>query len=175
MIFYREFELEVNNSVYEPREDSFLLADNLKVERGEKVLEIGTGCGLAAIVCAEQGAEVTAVDINPEAVSCAKKNAEKYNLKIDFRKGDLFEPINEKFDLIIFNSPYLPGEDKDVALVNTGAVQRFLQEYRNYLNKNGRAWIVVSSISDFEAKGKIIAAKKVAFEEIRLVELSNEH
>ena len=201
-VFYRDLILDVDSNVYEPREDSFLLADNLHFKKGEKVLEIGTGAGLISILAAKFGAKVVAIDINPFAVECARKNAELNGAKgIDFRVGDLFEPLKasitsdvnstdgrkrkqkeaissiKKFDLIVFNPPYLPREEKytekpiDLSYNSSEVLQKFLTEYKKFLKKGGRTVIVNSSISGVEVEGKILAEKKLAFEKLFVIEL----
>ncbi|MDP7282223.1 MAG: methyltransferase [Candidatus Undinarchaeales archaeon] len=178
-IFYKDIELDILDQVYEPREDSILLADQLNVKKGMNVLDIGTGCGIQAIVSAKQGASVVATDINPNAIECAKQNAEKNNVEIEFRQGDLFEPITEKFDLIIFNAPYLkeesaPAEKQpiDDSYAGAGKINEFLEQYKNYLKPDGSALLVYSSLSGIEVTGEIIATKKVAFEEIFVIKLN---
>lgn len=176
-IFYKDLELLVHDQVYEPGEDSFLLADNLNVKKCEQVLDLGTGCGLQAIHAAKQGGSVVATDINPKAIECAKKNATDNYETIDFREGDLFSPVQgERFDVIIFNPPYLQKEEEpkdwiDYSYSSSEVMVRFLEEYKDYLGENGRAYIVNSSLSGVELAGKIIARKKVAFEELFVVEL----
>lgn len=113
-VFFADCVFSVSENVYEPTEDSFLFAENLAVRKGDTVLDMGTGCGILGIIAAKKAAKVVAVDINPYAVRCARENA-KLNHVIDktfFVQGDLFAPIRkgEKFDLILFNAPYLPSE-----------------------------------------------------------------
>src|SRR5688572_18246060 len=70
------------------------------------VLDLGTGSGIGAVFAARKGASVVAVDINPEAVRCARINAllNHVDERIDVRLGDLFEPVRgEEFDLVLFN------------------------------------------------------------------------
>jgi len=195
-VFYDDIELNILDQVYEPREDSWLLADELvKVlegsgTRGLSVLDIGTGSGLQAIIAAKQGAGVVATDINPIAVECARKNAERNGEKIDFRVGDLFEPLSEprihgapeplnKFDLIIFNAPYLPEESApknkeliDHSYAGAGKIKEFLEHYKNFLKPNGYALLVYSSLSGVEVGGEIVARKKLDFEEIFVAKTS---
>ncbi len=179
-IFYKDLILDIDENVYEPREDSFLLADNLQVNKGEKILEIGTGAGLIAILAAKRGGKVIAIDINGFAIGCARKNAERNGAKeIDFRTGNLFEPLKkgEKFDLIVFNPPYLPREEKytekpiDLSYNSSETLQKFLEQYKKFLKKGGRAVIVNSSISGVETNGRIIAEMKLAFEKISVIQL----
>lgn len=107
--------LDIPKTVYRPREDSYLMADamlelNLK---GKSVLDIGTGSGYLAIIAANRVREIIGVDLNPRAVSVARKNAIKNNREnIDFKKSDLFSCLAKKFDLILFNPPYLPDEEQ---------------------------------------------------------------
>ena len=106
-VFFADFVFHVWENVYEPAEDSFLFAENLIVKEGEKVLDMGTGCGILSIIAARKASEVVAVDINPYAVKCAMENAKLNGVaeKISFIQGDLFTPLKpaENFDLM-----YLP-------------------------------------------------------------------
>jgi len=90
--------------IYEPNDDSYLLKEFvLKHARG-KVLDMGTGSGIQAEAALEKTQDVLAADINNEAAEFCKKKG------INAVQSDLFENINHKFDLIIFNPPYLPEE-----------------------------------------------------------------
>lgn len=141
--------------IYEPREDSYLLNDYIKTLDlyGKKFLEIGVGSGLITKSAKEKGAEVTAVDINKEALN-------QLDNEIDKIESDLFENVNEKFDLIVFNPPYLPGANHEKNLEGsetwhggekgTEVSRRFLKECKDYLRHDGQAYIVASSLSDFE-------------------------
>ncbi|HLZ08833.1 MAG TPA: class I SAM-dependent methyltransferase, partial [Chloroflexota bacterium] len=86
------------------------------VPPGSALLDLGTGSGVGAVVASEWARLVVAVDINPEAVRCARTNAAHLGLsgRIDVREGDLFQPVEgEKFDVILFNPPYYRGEPRD--------------------------------------------------------------
>jgi len=167
--FYKEIELDVFEEIYEPREDSFLLADSLKNLQGKKVLEIGSGSGLQSIVAAKQGAIVTAVDINSLAVKCTKHNAEKNNVQINCFQSDLFSHIKEKFDIIIFNPPYLPGKSSDIT-VDGGkngmeVIDKFLEQAKDYLTDKGYVLLLISSLNNFDL-GETVALHHVFFEDI---------
>jgi len=194
-VFFGKYVFAVSEEVYEPAEDSFLLADNLLVNEGEKVLDIGTGCGILAVLAAEKASKVVAVDINPHAVVCVKKNAELNGVtaKVETRLGDLFDAIkaDEKFDLILFNAPYLPSEqDEGKSWIEkawvggkTGraVINRFVSKTSKYLTENGRILLTQSSLSNVEKtlerfpryklRAKIIGEKKLAFEKIILIEI----
>lgn len=159
----------VEDGVYEPAEDSYLLIKALEVKGNEKILDMGTGCGIIALHLAKKGCKVVAVDINEKAIENAKKNAKANGLKIDFRKSNLFEAINEKFDLIVFNPPYLPTKGEDLAWDGgrdgIEIIKKFLEDAKNYLERNGMIYIVLSSLCNIE-KLKKLFEKKYKFEEV---------
>ena len=160
--FYEDIWVIVDDGVYEPADDTFMLCDNLDITPGESFLEIGTGCGLVAIVAAMAGAQVIATDQSEVAVQNAKRNValHKCTNRIKIRQGDLFEPIrqDEKFSLLAFNPPYLPGTKQDPAFDpawsggNKGfeVTERFLEHCKQFLQANGRLLLIQSSLSDPE-------------------------
>lgn len=131
------------------------------MEQGEKVLDMGTGCGILGIIAARKASEVVAVDINPYAVKCAMENAKLNSVadKICFIQGDLFAPLwqGAKFDVILFNAPYLPSkhEEKNSWLARAWAggtggrelIDRFIHEAPKYLERNGRILLLQSTVS----------------------------
>ncbi len=193
-LFIRGHGFLVDEKVYEPAEDTFLLVENLKVEEKEVVLDMGTGCGILAVLAAKKAKKVVATDINPYAIKCAEKNAKKNCVedKIEFRLGDLFQPIgsDEIFDLILFNSPYLPSEPHEerswVGRAWAGGpsgrklIDRFIINAPKFLTGNGRILFVQSSLSDinkslerFEESGlkaRVIIEVGFPFEKIALIE-----
>lgn len=160
-VFFADYIFDVWENVYEPAEDSFLFAENLAVEENERVLDMGTGCGILGIVASEKAARVVAVDINPYAVRCAKENAKMncVNDKMFFVQGNLFTPLRteEKFDLILFNAPYLPSEaaEDDSWLGRAWAggasgrevINRFVCEAPKHLKRDGRIFLMQSTLS----------------------------
>ncbi|MDD5111936.1 MAG: methyltransferase, partial [Candidatus Altiarchaeota archaeon] len=112
-LHYKNLKLELSKDVYEPAEDSFLLADAIVVNAGERVLDMGTGTGILALLASANASRVLGIDINPSAVTLAQKNAKQNNItNAEFRFGDLFSGVDGKFDVIIFNPPYLPLEEE---------------------------------------------------------------
>lgn len=193
-VFFDKYSFLVYSDVYEPAEDTFLLARNLNVKENDKVLDVGTGCGILAVLAAEKAAQVVAVDINPYAVACAKENAEKSGVaeKIDIRLSCLFEKIThgEKFDLILFNAPYLPvGQDEGKSWIekawaagDTGRklIDNFIHDVSNHLGEDGRILLVQSSLSGnkktlklfskHKLRASIVDEEKVPFEKIVIIE-----
>lgn len=119
-----------------------------------RVLDLGTGSGVGSVFSARRGAVVTAIDINPEAVRCAKMNALLNRLedRIEVLEGDLFGPLgDERFDLILFNPPFhrgRPNDGLDHAWRGEDVFERFAAELGNRLNPGGRALVVLSSDGD---------------------------
>ena len=150
------------HAVYEPQEDSDMLAEAVRKHAFGTVLDIGTGSGIQAITAADvKGVKsVVAADISEEALRLAATAAAKGNLKgkIRFVKSDLFSNVNGKFDTIIFNPPYLP---QDAGIVDEAiyggrrgheTLERFLNECGSHLNDGGIILIVFSSLTN---KGKV--------------------
>jgi len=185
--FYKTLVLEIPKGVYEPREDSFLLAQVLEKENlvGKKVLDLGTGSGLLAIIAAKSGCEVFAADIVPETLECARKNAISNNAKINFILSDLFENIPEKFDLIVFNPPYLPEQISADSRVwaagkNLELIMRAVGEAKSHLKDGGKLFMVLSSLSnenkimkklaEVGLKAKISAEQKIPWEKLFVIQ-----
>jgi len=102
--------LRLAPTVYEPAEDSFLLATYASSLAG-KILDMGTGSGIAALSAAKASPanNVLGVDINESALECAKANANFNNASnCSFYYSNLFSGISGSFDAILFNPPYLP-------------------------------------------------------------------
>lgn len=105
----------INQSVLVPRPETELLIENaieiFKNHESPKILELGTGSGIISIVLQKElsNPDITAIDISEEALKIAKMNAEKHEISdIRFVVSDWFSEImNEKFDLIISNPPYV--------------------------------------------------------------------
>ena len=192
--YFNNYVFMVDEHVYEPAEDTFLLAENLSVAADDVVLELGTGCGILAVLAAKKAKNVVAVDVNPHAIKCASKNAQTNYVteKIEFRLGDLFHPIkkDERFSIILFNSPYLPSEpDEENSWIGKAwaggpngrqVIDRFIADAPHWLADGGRILLVQSSLSnidrtiemfsDLGLNAMVVAQVKVPFENIVLVE-----
>ena len=151
--------LEVTSSVrppiYVPSDDSLLMIEAVADSslRGKNVLDVGTGSGILGLYCAMQGANVTASDIDELAVTEAGKNAERLGVHLELLVSDLFSNVPGKFDLILFNPPYIPSErfeDRSVDGGPKGALvaERFLDELAGHLKKHAEALLLLSSLND---------------------------
>lgn len=106
--------LQVNDGVYAPQEDSWLLSGVLEASglaEGRRVLDICTGSGVLALEAARLGArEVLAFDLCPAAVECASSNAAASGLPVEVRLGTLQDAVRHgPFDLVVTNPPYVPS------------------------------------------------------------------
>ena len=98
-----------------PRPETELLIDQakevIKTENIRRVAEIGTGSGIIAVMLARlfPDLQITATDINPEALKIAKANARKFDVSanINFVQTSFLEGINQNFDMIVSNPPYI--------------------------------------------------------------------
>ena len=83
------------------------------------ILDIGTGSGCIPISIAKlvPNSNVSAVDISPEALEVAKENAKINNVDINFIQSDLFANVNQKFDCMISNPPYIRRDEEIMDIV----------------------------------------------------------
>lgn len=113
---YTEFygnRIKVDERVLIPRIDTERLAEHaVGFSKGKKCLDLCTGSGAIGITLALNGAEsVTLSDVSEEALEVARENAENHGLALNIVKSDMFDGINEKFDVIVSNPPYIPTLD----------------------------------------------------------------
>ncbi len=129
-----------------PPEFNLLAASVLKeVRNSDAVLDMGTGSGVQAILAASRARRVLAVDVNPAAVLCARRNAARNGVadRIKVRRSDLFENVSGRFDLILFDPPFRWTAPRDLwerASADPGyaTLQAFLRDSKKCLAKNGR-------------------------------------
>ena len=193
-IIYRDLELDIFPGVYAPCDDSFLMAEYLGAAMGDRVLDMGTGCGIQGITAAGRGAQVTACDISQGAVECARHNAAENSVEIDVLTSDLVQNVRGTFDLITFNPPYLPSDPLEEAEVKEGrealawdggktgreVTSRFISGCADHLEPGGRVLLIASSLSGIEEvemellkaglMPRVLGRRRFFFEEIALVE-----
>lgn len=109
----------VNKNVLIPRFETEELVDQTIKKTKEffknkvDILDIGTGSGAIAITLKKElDSNVTATDISKEALVVAKENASRNNVDINFINTDIYKNINNKFDIIISNPPYISTSEE---------------------------------------------------------------
>ncbi|MEA3329485.1 MAG: HemK2/MTQ2 family protein methyltransferase [Nanoarchaeota archaeon] len=172
---------------YLPAEDSFFLAQIVKKYLKNKnitALDLGTGSGIQSENLISLGISkknILAIDINSKALSQAKK------LGVKTLKSNLFENIKSKFDLIIFNPPYLSKHKFDAKADTTGGekgdeiIVNFIKDLEKHLTKTGTCFLLTSSFTPDNWKKtaenknliiKKIATKNLFFEKLFVWEIS---
>jgi release factor glutamine methyltransferase len=164
---YRDCLFRVPDQVQPPKAGSLFFCRHLEVRGGERVLEIGAGLGLAAVLAAKAGAHVVATDVLPEAVEAIRVNARLNAVEIDARVGDCYAPVaGERFDLVCTNPPQMPTppgrqrHDAAAAADNGGRdgwemIERVLDGAREHLRPGGR---VVFTIFAFLGRKRALVA-----------------
>ena len=175
--------------IYQPAEDSYLLSQILKeqiprlLEQNTNLnfLEIGAGSGIHLETARQSKVKeqnIFSCDINQNAVEHCK------SLGFNCVNSDLFQNIKGKFNIIIFNPPYLPDDKRepcDSKLATTGGktgceiINRFLKQAKNYLKQNGKIFLVVSNLTKninfLDYQKKEVGCEKLFFEQLCVWEL----
>jgi len=174
------------DEVYPPAEDTFLLlaAARAAARPADSVLEIGCGSGFVSQELAGSVRRVIATDINPHAVHAAKAAG------VEVVRADLLSGIKGRFDLVLFNAPYLPTKQEERTgrwidrALDGGAsgretVDRFIRDLSAHLLPGGRALLAVSSLTGLSEvletaaaaglNARIVASESLFFEQIHIL------
>ncbi|HEX2132157.1 MAG TPA: methyltransferase [Actinophytocola sp.] len=145
--------------VFPPAAASRLLGQAVldEVRDTDRVLDMGTGCGVNAILAASRSTDVLGVDINPAAVASAVANAERNGVadRTTFRDSDVFSTVDGRFDLIVFDPPFRWFAPRDLleasmADENYAAQTRFLTEAADHLTPDGRILMFFGTSGDLD-------------------------
>ncbi|MCX6678246.1 MAG: class I SAM-dependent methyltransferase [Methanothrix sp.] len=181
-----------NDIVYQPAEDTYLLqrAALAEARTQDLALEIGCGSGFISQELGPRVRRLIATDINPYAAQSARARG------IEVIRADLFRGIKGKFDLILFNPPYLPtqpeeriGQWIDYALDGGEngrlTVDRFLKDLAGHLQPAGRALLLISSLTGlaevqetaaaFGLTVDVVADEQCFFERLHVLRLGGTH
>jgi methylase of polypeptide subunit release factors len=166
------FRLQVPPTVFHPR---FFITSKFFADflgeldlTGKRVAEVGTGSGIIALAAARAGAEqVVAIDINPNAARAATDNGVRngFGGRVIGVCSNLMSGIAPRplFDVILSSPPSFPGEPRDLAdrAWHAGPGYRDIAELfaqaKQRLIPGGRVYVLLSSDSDLELLGKLIA------------------
>jgi release factor glutamine methyltransferase len=171
--------------VYEPKEDTYLILEQVREYAFGDVLDMGTGSGILAIEASRTADNVIGADISKRALEVARRNAAGIT-NISFVYSDLFSYFKNypmKFDLIIFNPPYLPemkGEEKEVSQAVAGGrhgyelLAGFLDDAADFLKPDGRIIILFSSITQRNKIHEILEEHAFNYHKLSEKEIPNE-
>jgi release factor glutamine methyltransferase len=139
-------------------DDSIALASRLRVQRGQRVLDLCCGPGVQALRLALMGGDVIGVELNPVAAALARINVLLNGLedRVEVRVGSLYEPVQEcRFDVVVANPPLLPmPEDVPYPFVGHGGpdglsiVRRILNGMPQALSPTGIGRLLGTTLSD---------------------------
>jgi methylase of polypeptide subunit release factors len=170
-----------------------LLRHQVEREARGVVLSMGRDSGILAIVAAQKPevTHVVAVDFNPKVLSEAQKNAASIGVsdKIEFRLGDLFQAVEERFDYIFFSPPaaslnlrsYYPGRftelvglmepvDTNILRYQDEIIRRFLREAKTHLRPEGRILLQYSAFAGVTLDKGITPKEMAADYEVEVLE-----
>ena len=117
------YEFKVNKNVLIPRFETEELVNRTinyikKYIDNPKIVDLGTGSGCIAITLSKElDISVDAVDISDKALEVAKQNNEMNKSKVTFYQGNMLEPLNKKYNVIISNPPYISRNEEIQDLV----------------------------------------------------------
>lgn len=157
-MFYLGLELYIPVDVFAPAGGGVFheLVRN-EIEASDRVLDMGTGCGINAILAASRSSDVVAVDINPKAVEAAAANAALNGVadRIVFRQSDVFDAVDGTFDVIAIDPPFRWFAARDLLELSTAdedyrALTRFMTEARDYLRPGGRIILNFGTSGDID-------------------------
>ena len=137
-----------------------------------KILDLCTGSGIIAITLKKEleqvSVDVIASDISEEAIEVAKENAQSHDATIKFIKSDIFNNIDDKFDIIVSNPPYIDRKDEVTMLDNVLKYdphlalfaeeeglyfyRKIIEQAKDYLKENGVMFFEIG----YDQKDKII-------------------
>ena len=167
--------------IYTPSEDSYFLSKFVREiadkEKPKKVLDMGSGSGIQGETALKSGIkqkDLTLADKDEDAVKVLKKKFPKSEVVY----SDLFKNIKEKYDLIIFNPPYLPRDKFDKEKDTTGGkkgseiINIFLKKAKEYLTKKGSILLLTSSFTEGidyrDYRKEILGEENLFFEKLSI-------
>ncbi|MDD4082010.1 MAG: methyltransferase [Sphaerochaetaceae bacterium] len=181
LLLYQGKIITFSSDVYTPSYDTKFFINHLKINKNEKILDLGTGTGILSIFCADSSNNITATDCSKKALSCAQLNAKLNNVsnKIKFKLGSWFKPIkDEKFDLILSDPPQQPTPYKkkfselvssayDAGPRGRDALDILITEGINHLCPKGKIIIYHAQFANINKSIKL--AKKVGYSKVKII------
>ena len=176
--YFYDRKFKVTSDVLSPRMETeeliYKVIEYVKASNKNKfkILDLCTGSGIIAITLKKEldqvSVDVIASDISEEAIEVAKENAQSHNATIKFIKSDIFNNIDDKFDIIVSNPPYIDRKDEVTMQDNVLKYdphlalfaeeegmyfyRKIIEQAKDYLNENGVMFFEIG----YDQKDKII-------------------
>lgn len=159
---YEGIQVRVPTGVFHP---GFFFSTNLFIDflsitewRGKSVLDVGSGSGMLAIFTAVNGAQTTAIDINPLAVAACRDNATANHCQVVVLQSDLFDalPAGNTFDYLLINPPYFAADPKDDAAraffagANLEYFQKLFGQMHKVIHPDSKIWMILGDGCDLQ-------------------------
>jgi release factor glutamine methyltransferase len=182
-VTYLERQLVIPEYVFPPTPVSDLLGQAVlgEVRDTDRVLDMGTGCGVNAILAASRSRDVVGVDTNPHAVAAAIRNAERNHVadRTTFFESDVFERVEGTFDMITFDPSFRWFRPRDLletsfADENYRTLTRFMSEVRDRLNPGGRLLLSFGTTGDMNYLRHLVDRSGLAADTIASRDLTKE-
>lgn len=180
----------ISEEVYPPAEDTYLLlgAALAEARMEDRTLEIGCGSGILARELSSRVQCLIATDINPHALHATRSRAGD----VELIQADLFKGIGGRFDLVLFNPPYLPfkPEERSGGWIDWAldggesgreTINRFLRELEDHLLPGGRALLLISSLTGLHEvmetactqgfQAKVVLNERCFFEQLYVLKI----
>ena len=164
--------IEVDKNVLIPRFETEELVDRvikkLKNKNNLDIVDLGTGSGCIAISLAKNlNSNVDAVDISETALEVAKKNAINNDINVNFYLGDMLNPLNKKYDLIISNPPYISYDEEIMDIVKNNEPHLAL-----YADNEGLYYYeqILKNVKDYLKKDYLIAFE-IGYKQAKKIEI----
>lgn len=177
---YLGLDLVVPPGVFPPAPASELLGRAVlaEVRETDRVLDMGTGSGVNAILAASRSRDVVGVDVNPRAVTAAVANAARNGVarRIAFAESDVFAAVDGRFDLMIIDPPFrwfAPRDPLEASMTdeNYGAMGRFFAGAGEHLADGGRILVFFGTSGDLDHLHRLAEENRFAREVLASSEL----
>lgn len=160
-VLNRKFEVPAD--IFEPKSVGLWQSILEETKETDRVLDMGTGSGVNAVLAASKSSDVVAVDVNPASIQTAKHNADLNNVaaRIHFAVSDLFESVEGRFDLIMFDPPFRwfkprNMRERSTADENYQTLTTFFDKAKDYLAPDGRILLFFGSSGDMNYLNHLI-------------------
>lgn len=157
-----EITLESAEGVFMPSPNGLFYANSISIYPDERVIDIGTGSGILAIMAAKSGARVDATDIDTRAITAAERNAAINKVSIDYHLGTLFADLPNNFDVILANLPNEIVAPEKLATIDILDAKIFdggnrgnehiislLNTAKHHMNAKSRLYLPIHSLTDY--------------------------